>query len=286
MPAVERTLIAEDLPRPIVTLARDLNAGDEIPPHAHRRAQLVYAASGVMGVTTIQGVWVIPPERAVWVPGGVVHRIEAKGPVRMRTLYVEAAPGLPTRCCVVTVTPLLRELILRAVDIPALYDVDGADGRLVSVIQDELVELPTAPFHLPMPPDPRLRRLTESLARDPGNRDTLSRWASRVGASGRTLARLFSRETGMTFGRWRQQLRLLKALELLAMRQPVTGVAFELGYESPSAFIAMFKRAFGVSPARYFADGGARRHIADPGRRRRPPPGASARGRGGPTASA
>jgi AraC-like DNA-binding protein len=256
MRATPTTPTPEDLPRPVLAIARDYPARYHIARHKHRRAQLVYAEAGVMTVQTATGVWVIPPERAVWVPAGIEHAIDTGSELAMRSLYIEkdAAPWLPKACCVVRVSPLLRELIGRAVDLPALYDEDGPDGRLMRVILDQLETLPVAPLHLPMPRDARLKRITDALAQDPANAEPLRRWARRAGASTRTLARLFAKETRMSFGAWRQQLRLMKALEMLAARRPVTEVALDLGYASPSAFIAMFRRAFGVSPKRYFRD--------------------------------
>jgi len=153
---------------------------------------------------------------------------------------------------VVTVPPLLRALILEAVEMPKLYDEAGADGRLMAVILDCLRKLKPTPLYLPIPADARLRRITDVVAADPADRTPLAAWAKRAGASARTLARLFVKETGLTFGAWRQQARLLKALEWLAEGRPVTAVALDLGYLSPSAFIAMFRRALRVSPGRYF----------------------------------
>lgn len=256
MRATPTTPTPEDLPRAVLAIARDYPARYHIARHRHRRAQLVYAEAGVMTVATDTGVWIIPPERAVWVPAGMEHAIDTGTGLAMRSLYIEerAAPLLPKTCCVVRVSPLLRELIVRAVDLPALYDEDGPDGRLMRVILDQLETLPVTPLHLPMPRDARLKRITDALIRDPANGDPLSRWARRAGASARTLARLFLKETRLTFGAWRQQLRLMKALERLAAREPVTQIALDLGYTSPSAFIAMFRRAFGVSPKRYFRD--------------------------------
>ena len=242
----------EELPRPIVAFARDLGPGAQIARHRHRRAQLVYAQSGVLTVTADEGIWVIPPQRAVWMPGGMAHSIRASGPVAMRSLYVQTSPGLNHQCRVVNVSPLLRELIRRAFDLPTLYDLDGPEGRLMDVLLDQLAQLPTAELHLPAPTDPPLRRITATLTRNPADRRDLSQWARLAGASSRTLSRLFARETGMTFGAWRQQARLLKALEWLAQDMPVTTIALDLGYDSPSAFIAMFRRTLGVSPSRYF----------------------------------
>ena len=240
--------------RPVVAVAGDYPPGHWITPHSHARAQLVYASEGVMLVAAGPGTWLVPPQRALWVPAGLEHEIRMRGAVRMRTLYIDTAavPGLPGACGVVAVSALLRELILLATSLPDDYALDGPDGRLMAVLLDQLKALPSVPLHLPQPRDRRLLRITESLQADPGDARSLEAWAAVAGASARTLARLFLRETGMSFRAWRQQARLLQALVWLAEKRPVTTLALDLGYDSPSAFIAAFKRAFGVTPARYF----------------------------------
>jgi AraC-like DNA-binding protein len=245
-----------DNPRPIVVLANDYPAGTEIAPHRHARAQLVYASEGVMTVTAMAGSWVVPPQRAVWMPAGTEHRVQVNRSISMGSLFIrsDAATGLPAACRVVTVSTLLRALILRAMRIPPLYDEDGADGRILRVILDELRALPSAPLHLPRPSDPRLARVTAALLADPADGRPLEAWARAAGASPRTLARLFAKETGLTFRAWRQRARLLHALVELAAERPVTSVAFGAGYDSPSAFIAAFKREFGSTPGRYFRE--------------------------------
>ncbi|MGE0419742.1 MAG: helix-turn-helix domain-containing protein [Acetobacteraceae bacterium] len=211
-------------------------------------------------MTTAHGTFVVPPYLAVWMPAGVVHRIDASGTVRMRTIYIDTehagspGTGLPGEVCVLHVTPLLRELILAAVDAPQTFPPDGPEARLMAVILDQIQVLPVAPLSLPIPQDARLRRIADALLADPADERTIDEWARLAGASARTLARLFQAETGMSFGQWRQQLRLLRALERLAAGEPVTGVALDLGYDSPSAFIAMFRRALGTTPRRYFAE--------------------------------
>jgi len=247
----------EALPPAVVAYRRNLEAGERVPRHRHRRAQLAYAAAGVMTVGTDDGAFVAPPLRGVWIPGGVAHRIEARTAVAMRTVYVEpaAAPGLPRAVCVLQVTPLLRELIVAAVAAAPDYPAGGPEERLMLVILDQLRALPVAPLALPVPRDARLRRLTDGLMADPADPRGLEGWAAGVGASVRTLTRLFEAETGMSFRAWRAQLRLLRALEMLAAGRPVTAVALEVGYESPSAFIAMFRRCLGTTPTRYFEEG-------------------------------
>lgn len=250
-------LAVDDLPRPLVGLASDFEHGAVIPFHRHRRGQLVHAGSGVMTVTTQAGTWVVPPQRAVWVPGGVEHRIRMSGRVEMRTAYLDAGAGagLPSQCCVVAVSPLLQQLLQRLVALPQPFPLGGAEERLVQVLLDELRTLEVAPLHLPRPADTRLRRVVDALLRDPEDARGLAQWAERAGASPRTLARLFHRETGMSFGAWRRQLRLLCSLERLAAGESVTAVALSLGYASTSAFIAMFRRNLGCTPGSYFRRG-------------------------------
>ena len=242
------------LPRPVAVMATDYPAGHAIAPHLHERGQLVFAAAGVMAVTTPDGTWVVPPHRAVWVPPATEHAIRAYDALQMRSLYIrgDAARHLPPTCAVVPVSPLLRELILRAIELPLEYEEAGPAGRIMALILDELAVLPALPLHLPWPRDERLRRVCAALRRDPAAAATLAEWGRVAGASGRTLARLFRRETGMSFAAWRQQARLLEALGRLARGDAVTTVAMDLGYRSPSAFTSMFRRALGRAPRRYF----------------------------------
>jgi len=241
-------------PVPVTAKGVDYAPGYESPMHHHPTAQLVHAMSGVMVVTTPSGQWVVPPSRGIWVPALTPHSIRTVGPVLMRSLFVwpDAAPGLPTRCEVVAISPLLRELILAAVDIPPDYVPESRDGRLMRLVLDELSVLPVLPLKLPQPRDSRLAAVCEGISRTPEDNATLADWGRRVGADPKTLQRLFARETGMSFGQWRQQARLLIGLEQLAAGKRVVDVALNLGYESPSAFASMFKRQFGETPSRFF----------------------------------
>ena len=246
----------EDLPVAVVAYGRDLEAGAILPFHKHRRAQFVYASSGVMSVATSSAAYVVPPQRAVWMPAGVMHRIEARSDVAMRSLYIEVSEtnDLPAEVCVLQVAPLLRELVVAAVAAGPGYDPDSPQSRIMDVILDQIRVQPVASLALPMPSDPRLRKIVQSLVADPADQRDLDEWAREVGASKRTLTRLFPAQTGMSFRSWRQQRRLLRALELLASGKNVTAVALELGYENTSAFIAMFRRCLGETPARYLGN--------------------------------
>jgi AraC-like DNA-binding protein len=243
------------VPRPIAAMAKDFPHGHRIPVDRHARGQLVYAVTGVMTVTTPHGTWVVPPQRAVWVPPRTDHESRMSGRVAMRTLYLrrDAAARLPHRCCVVNVSPLLRELILAATEMPVVYDERGRDGRVMRLIMDELGRASDVPLHLPRPADRRLARICDAILAAPADARPLDAWAAAVGASTRTLARGFRKETGMSFAAWRQQARLLESLRRLAAGEAVTKVALDCGYASPSAFGAMFRRALGVAPSAYFA---------------------------------
>lgn len=245
--------------RPVAVFALDFEQGASTGGHAHPFGQLVYGSSGVMRVTTDGGSWVVPPRRAVWVPPNLEHDVAMVTSVAMRTVYVlpAALPVAPKHACVVEVAPLLRELILQALRLPRPYPLGGAEERLFGVLLDQISFHDVVPLHLPEPSDARTRRIAAALAADPGSKRTLAGWSRGSGGSARTLARAFVRETGLTFGAYRAQLRLMRALELLALGRSVTAVALTLGYNSVSAFVTKFRRHLGTTPARYYAiDGG------------------------------
>ncbi len=208
-----------------------------------------------MTITTPDGIWVTPPHLALWVPAMTLHHVRVYGRLSLKTLYIlpGAAPHMPASCRVVPVSPLLRELIIHACSFPGDYDPNGPEGRVMAVVLDQMRVLPAAPLYLPMPRDPRLSGLCRHLLDDPGDRRTLPELALSAGAADRTLLRLFLKETGLTFRLWRRPATPLAALRKLAAGEQVTAVALDLGYESQSAFIAMFKLALGVTPGRYFA---------------------------------
>jgi AraC-like DNA-binding protein len=243
-------------PKAIVGYAVDYVPGHSTGWHHHDRDQLVHGERGVMAVRTDDGAWIVPPGYAVWVPAGVVHEVRAASAVAMRTLYLrrDAGVAVADRCRVVAVPALVRELIARVTALPREYPETGPEARIVAVLADELADLPTAPLDLPLPRDRRALAVAEALIADPADGRDLADWGRDVGASARTLARLFQTETGLSFGRWRQRRRLLAALERLAADEPVTTVALDLGYASPSAFIAMFRRTLGASPTRYLRE--------------------------------
>ncbi len=244
---------------PLLALAESYAAGRRTGRHSHGRTQLVFAAAGVMTVETEAGSWVVPPQRAVWVPAGLDHELVMHSRVALRSLYFRAdRPGLPARAAALAVTPLARELILRLVETPAETpgEVPASGGRrerLTALLLEELQGVALDALHLPLPHDRRARRVALALVERPGDGRRLEDWATLVGATPRTLLRHFQRDTGLGFAAWRQQARFLAALPRLAAGEPVTGLALDLGYDSPSAFVAAFRRVFGTTPGRYFA---------------------------------
>jgi AraC-like DNA-binding protein/quercetin dioxygenase-like cupin family protein len=245
----------------VATMAKDYPDGTVIASHAHRRSQLVFASTGVMTVITPRDAWVVPPRRAVWMPAGFEHEIKASGVLRMRTLYFEPGTDVeqafPRECSVIDVTPLMRELILRAVELDAANTgLQARLLRLIAVLLDEAKSMSVLSLHLPIPDDPRIAKICERLIADPSIDMTLEQWGRDVGASSRTVARQFLTGTGMTFAQWRQRARILASLPKLARGQTIVSVALDLGYESPSAFGAMFRRVLGSTPAGYFHSDG------------------------------
>lgn len=248
--------VCPPLPHPVTTLTHELPDRHEIPRHLHPEHQLIYASRGVMSVWTGDGTWIVPPQRAVWIPAKTPHAITMYGAVSMRTLYVKPRlVRLSPNCRVVNVSPLLRELILHACTFPTLRKHVKAQAHVIDMILDQLKVLEMAPLRLADPTDARAVRVAEALAKDLGSHRSLDAVCRHAGASRRTIERLFQAETNMSLGRWRQQLRLACSLRLLAKGESITRVALETGYSTPSAFVAMFRKALGTTPRRYFAVG-------------------------------
>ena len=161
--------------------------------------------------------------------------------------------ALPAQCCTLELSSFVREIIGRLVQESADYPRDSHTGRLARVTLDELAGMPQQNFNLPISSHPKIHTLAHALVSQPDDRSTLGEWAKRLALSERSMSRLWIKETGLTFGRWRQQLHLVVALRELASGKPVQNVATALGYESVNAFITMFKKAMGSTPAQYFS---------------------------------
>ncbi len=249
--------ILDAVPRPVIALGNVYPDGHVIPPHHHRRSQLLYGASGAVMVATAQGSWVVPPQHGMWIPSGVVHDVQVLGAVQMCSLYLEpdATAGLPERCQVVGISPFMRSLMLEALDLPADYDPAGRAGALMTLLLHEMRQLPVLPLSLPLPLHGPLAQLCRRFLARPTPHATIDEWGMALGMSRRAFTRLFRRETGLSFVAWRQQACLLAALPRLVAGEPVTAVAIDLGYDNPAAFTTMFKRVLGASPRRYLQQG-------------------------------
>jgi len=231
-------------------LAATYYGGFHIKPHRHYWGQLIYAGSGVMRVRAGGMLWIVPPARAVWVPAGAEHEIHGLGDFAMRTLYfpLEMVAGLPGECCAIEVSPLLRELVLEAVELCPIDEADAPAMRIAQVAADYIAAARMLPLQLRFPSDPRAVRLAERLRADPSCELELADLAREAGASARTIQRLFLTETGLRFAEWRQRLRLMHGASLLGTGSSVTEAGLEAGYASTSAFIAAFRRQFGTTP--------------------------------------
>jgi AraC-like DNA-binding protein len=224
--------------------------------HHHQWDQFTYATHGVMTVKTESGTWVIPPHRAVWVPAGIQHLEVMSGPVAARSLFFVPglAKSLPRECTAANVSPLLRELILATIRLGFLDAKIPAHSRMIAILLDQFETLAEAPLQLKTPSDSRALRVASFLETAPDSTESLKILARRAGASKRTIERLFRTETGVSFQQWRQRLRAIHSLRLLASGESVTGVALAVGYSSTSAFIAMFRRELGSTPRRIWKE--------------------------------
>ncbi len=246
---------SDNVARRMVVHSDAHDSGFYAPFHSHDRGQLLFISEGLIQVSAQgSGYWVVPPQRAVWIPPYVEHDALTVHTVKIHNVYIteEISQNFPNHCQVVTITPLMRQLILTMATFDMLYDERGPDGRLVSVFLDQLKTTPEVPLHLPQPSSPALKTIANTLRTEPSDKRSMDDWGSELGLSARTLARRFRNETNMTFGQWRQQARLLEAISRIANNEPIANIALDLGYDSQSAFISMFRKALGRTPGQYF----------------------------------
>lgn len=234
-------------------VAPDLNDSGA-RPHDHRKGQLILSLHGAVSCEVQNALWLVPPQHAVWIPGSTPHSCRVTRNARTCFLFVEpGAAAMPEECCTVAITPLVREMILHLAEQEPAYHSEGKTARLVAVLLEQLSDAPLKELHLPISDHPKIKQIADTLFSDPGDRTTLREWATRLATSERTLARLVESTTGLSFGRWRQQLHLMIALSHLAEGVSVQRVAGILGYDSVNAFITMFKKALGKPPTQYFS---------------------------------
>jgi len=243
----------EGVARPVLAIGDTYPASFELAEHCHRRSQFLYAASGVMAVSTPEGAWVAPSERAVWIPGGMPHAVRMVGTVQTRSVLIDtgACPNRGKSCQVVGVSPLLRQLLVAAAGLPIEYDEKGRDGLVMQLLLAEIDSAPLIPLAVPFPAHPALARRCHAFLAQPNAMATIDEWSDGLAMNRRNFTRIFRRETGMSFAEWRQQACLSVALPKLAAGESVTSVALDLGYEGPGNFSTMFKRVLGVPPSHY-----------------------------------
>jgi AraC-like DNA-binding protein len=269
VPPVDPKRYAPTADYPVRAKMRRLAADTHIDPHHHPWGQLAFSVMGVMRMTATRSSYIVPPSRAVWIPAHVVHTVNVVEDAELRTLYlyqddrhvgpeIDAPDDSPWRQCrVIEVSNLLRELVMHlGIDPVPLAPGQRPEPReqhLIALVLDELRRAQQVPIGVDLPQDKRLRALCESVLDDPTRWSTLETCAQETGASPRTVARLFRSELGTTFLQWRQQVLLAKALTMAARKVPMSVIASELGYASPSAFTAMVRRSVGLPPSRFFS---------------------------------
>lgn len=243
----------DHVPRPVVGISNDYPPSFELDWHSHGRGQLIYAATGVIVLSTPHGAWIAPPERAIWTPAGMPHSVRMVGSVSTRSLLLDedAAKALGEATVVISVSPLIRQLLIAASAIPAEYEANGRDGLVMDLLVAELARAPRVALSVPFPVSPKLAARCHAFLEAPDIHATIDSWCGELGMDRRAFTRAFRRETGMSFGEWRQQACLLVALPRLADGESVTAIALDIGYDSPAAFSTMFRRLLGVPPSRY-----------------------------------
>ncbi|AYR19757.1 AraC family transcriptional regulator [Alcaligenes faecalis] len=239
---------------PVFSIKMEMGSTTENPLHTHPNGQLIMTQYGSVTLQTDQGYWMVPPLCAVWVPAGIGHRARADNQALIHFLYIQ--PGLdqlPDHCCTLDVSPMVREMIIHLSDLNADYEPGSSTHRLALVLLETLNQMPSRQLHVPVPEDKVLQTIAQHMQQQPDTRPTMADWAKELAMSERTLARHMLKQTGMSFGRWRQQFMIMLALQKLGSGMSVKSTARELGYTSISAFIRVFKSILGQTPSRYIS---------------------------------
>ncbi len=250
-------LIPDNAQAPVVGVSSHWPSRSEKAQHTHSRHQLMYSQKGVIHVSTPTGSWILPPTKSIWISGGTLMPFSSSGLSNssfcgwIGTLLARRIGPVVTSS---SVSPLIRELLSVCSEQPWDYPAASRSSRLAQVLLEQLEVHEQAPLELPELSDPRAERVAALLRADPADRRPLAELAAAAGASHRTIERLFASETGMSFGRWRVRHRMITALEQLAHGDSVSNVAYAVGYETPSSFIAAFRDSFGTTPTAYFQD--------------------------------
>ena len=238
---------------PVVPIVADSPAGFNSGWHTDCRGQLIGVHSGVLDVTTESGTWIVSPQKAVWVPINHLHKVESFRNAKRCCLFIDdqVSSALPDQCSIIQISPLIRELHNTFLNLEQPYDKDGADGRLLQVLIDQLSTSSESPLNLPDTDEPRLKKILDFYRQNPSDTQTIQQWADTLGVSVSTLTRMFKHELNMSFTTCRQHIRLLAAVRKLAEGNSIASVAQEVGFQSQSSFTALFRRVYGVTPKRY-----------------------------------
>lgn len=241
------------LTHPIMPVRRDMEPMVQVVKHSHSWGQLVYASQGVMQIIADEGYYIVPPGQALWLPSNVEHQVASRFGATFRNLHIDESlcRVLGDKVYSFNVEPLLREVILAMCQWPFDYEMTDERERLLAVLIDLLKAAPKTGLFMPSITDKRLTPIIEAITAQPDNKKTLEQWAGEVGASSRTLNRLFNQYFGFGFSQWKQKLRIIQSLNLLADGLTTQEIASRLGYESSSAFIYAFKQHLGCSPGHY-----------------------------------
>ncbi|MGF1757124.1 helix-turn-helix transcriptional regulator [Photobacterium sagamiensis] len=235
-----------------VLLLTSSNSEFKAPIHSHERGQLVMPVTGSMICEVDNEIWMVPTESAVWIPASLPHRNTPASSATFCFVFIDSARvALPDRCCTLSISPLVREMILYLTKLSAEESAKEQTKMLIDVLFKMMAQMPREQLNFPLSSDAKLRKVADILLSDPADRRTIKQWASFLAMSERTFSRLVVKETGMTFGLWRKQLHIVVSLQLLTKGESVQPVSEQLGYDSVSAFITMFKKALGKSPKRY-----------------------------------
>lgn len=237
----------------VLTHSRSMVAESAIEPHAHPRGQLLWGAKGILRVSSEKAVWVVPSTHAVWIPGGHYHQVSNETATQIRNLYIDPSYCVRQnfdRVVMLKMSSLMREVILKLTEDAGSLTKERVHN-LGLVALDELESLEALELYIPSGHDPRLQRLISLIVNQPEQPLLLEQLATQVGASARTIERLFKKETGLTFRQWRSRFRLMNSLDMIIQGYKTTCVAHELGYSSVSSFISSFKKLFGCTPQEY-----------------------------------
>ncbi|ELL4666652.1 AraC family transcriptional regulator [Vibrio fluvialis] len=242
-----------DASQPVLTHTRSMQAESGIVPHSHPRGQLLWAAKGILRVTSEHAVWVVPSTHAVWIPGGLLHQVSSETAAQTRNIYIDPSFAIRENekaVIMLKMSPLMREIVLKLTESENHLSKERIQ-RLGLVALDELDALEPLQLFISSGDDPRLKKLISHIVNHAAQNEPLDLLSRRVGASVRTIERLFKAETGLTYRQWRSRFRLMNSLEHIVNGANTTTVAHQLGYQSVSSFISAFKSLFGCTPQEY-----------------------------------